>query len=222
MSFLGGALNQLSASDRVKASLIADLELRRKDARLAERFRAYHYKGSVDLLLQHGRFYPGRALPEEFARYRGRPNGCYGNALEAAKADPRLRYCEGVYTTGFGSPRSHGWCIAPDGGMLELTMPTAPEELTGRRAEDTHLPFLSPDHWGYFGVIFDVAFVHAHWDDQNRGLPLFDRPPAEIDHSQRHDHNAQTGLDFTSEPSDFPVLKVPYDPNRKEIPNAQN
>jgi len=214
MSFLDGVFDDddMPAEERVRLGITLDLQFRRTDGRLAVRFAGYHYKGSVDLLLQHGCFYQGRELPATFAHLRGPFNRCYGNALAAAETDPRLRYCEGVYTTGFGHPASHAWCVGPDGGVVELTLGTTPDDLVVMRSEETHMPFMHPRHWAYYGAIFDVAFVRAHLDAG--GLPLFDRSAAELDRSGR----SGVGERFTTERADFPVLRVPYDPDRKDLP----
>lgn len=215
MSFLGGALDKLDPSERVKKALTADLESRVMHAAIANRFvqsEGYRYLGSADLLLKHGRFFPGRELPDQYEHLRGPMSLCFMNALLAAEAESSLTYHEGVYTTGHGIGRVHAWCVDSDGGVVELTMPTHPHEIQGAR-NVLNTAQLPPDRWGYFGAPFTTEIARWHFD--GAGLPMFDRSPREKSEQANNPHLAH--LDY-SEPHDFPILKVPYDPNRKDLP----
>jgi hypothetical protein len=210
VSFLDGILEKQDPADRVRRALINDLELRRKDERAAARFFSYAYRGSADMILQHGRFFSGRAIPEKYVPLRGAPQNCFGNATLACEQDPELRYFLGVYTTGFGTPSLHAWAVAPDNGVVELTLPTLPDELAIAHSADLHMPFLAPEHWGYYGVQFRVELMRAYLK-MTDGFPPFDRSYAEV--AERHSE------DYADRPGDdFPILKVPYDPNRTELP----
>lgn len=210
MSFLGGALEKTDPAKRVEQALRNDLQARHKAVIEAGRFLGYHYRGSADMLLRHGRFYPGRRLPDQYEHLTGPPSWCFPNAFQAAIAEPTLRYCEGVYTAGWGSPRLHAWCLSPDDQVVEVTMPTHDIE---QYTSVVNARFLPPERWGYFGIVFDPAVVEAH--DSVGGLPMFDRSPGEL--SEQRSNPRLAGLDF-SEPHDFPILKVKYDPNRKVLP----
>lgn len=212
MSFLGGILEPQDPSERVRHSLTRDLQLRRHRVIEEGRFVGYRYQGGADFVLRHGTFRPGRELPEAYRHLIGPESCCFANAEAAAQADPSLRYCEGYATSGFGTPILHAWCLAPDGGVVELTLPTIREERE-RYQTRLHLPFLPTEHWGYYGVDFDVRLVVHHDEGSDLGLPMLDRGPAELaDPGFR-----AAGLD-TSETHDFPILKVKYDPNRTELP----
>lgn len=204
MSFLG-----VDLGNPAKRQLTRDLELRLARVTASDRFRAYPYRGGgAELCLRHGKFYQGRQVPDRYAHLVGGEGRCFLNAATAVREMPELVYCEGYYTTGAGSPSTHGWCVAPDGGMVELTMPTDAETLALTRNRDTGLPFVPPSRWGYYGVTFAAPLVWQHADAL--GLPMLDRPAAEVARgSNVHDF---------SEPHNFPALRVPYDPNRTELP----
>ncbi len=210
MSFLGG----VDLSNAAQRAITADLELRRKRVTEAARFLGYYYRGGADLVLREGKYRPGRVCPEQYRHLMGPESECFTNSLQAAMADPTLRYCEGYVTSGFGLPILHGWCVAPDDGVVELTLPTVPEERE-RYQTRLHLPFLPAERWAYYGVIFDTELVIDHSLDTraNLGLPMLDRSPGEL----RDPDFIRAGLDM-DEPHDFPVLKAKYDPNRKALP----
>jgi hypothetical protein len=206
MSFLDGVLPD--PAERVRHTLTRDLELRRSDARASAKFSGYAYVGSADLLLQHGRFFTGRQLPEQYAHLYGEPGRCYLSALEAAQADPSLTYYEGVYAAFAGPPCSHAWCVAPDGGVVECAMVSDPVLLAMGHRSGSETPFLPPEHWGYWGVSFTTQLVDAHL--HRNSLPMFDRSRAELLDTNDPENVAET--------HDFPVLKVRYNPNRTELP----
>lgn len=208
MSFLDGVLPDPAV--RVRHTLTRDLELRRSDERAAARFSGYRYRGGADFVLREGKFWRGRMLPEQYEPLVGPMSLCFANALAACDADPSLRYCEGYMTSGAGKPIVHGWCVAPDGGVVEVTLPATPEAHARSIDINSYLPFVPPDRWSYYGVTFDTALVHAH--DDTHGLPMLDRSYAELTAQSKLSH-----LDM-SEVHDFPILKVPYDPNRTELP----
>jgi hypothetical protein len=182
-------------------ALKSELELRRSNWSRP----GYHYRGAGDFILQHGGFWNGRPLPEEYAHLQGPESQCFDNAQSAAEANPELVYVEGMYAIGGGHYTPHAWCLAPDGGLLELTLPTYD---THRYHDRRGMTFLPPEQWAYGGVAFPtVEFVT--WHCQHYGLPMFDRPSQDIP-------EAGDVLDLT-EDHDFPVFRQPFDPNRKEL-----
>jgi hypothetical protein len=195
--------------DTLKPGKGAELALRRELETRREKWErhGYFYRGAGDLLLQHGRFFTGRVLPDEYAHLRGPRALCFGNAMEAVQADPSLTYYEGVYSTGGGHFTTHGWCVAPDGGVVELTYPTDPEEHEEIVAQ-TGGAILPAEHWGYWGVPFAIELVDWHFHQPNHGLPMIDRSHRDGDHAPHLD---------VSELHDFPILKVPYDPARTSL-----
>jgi hypothetical protein len=202
--FGSGGLKLPSAQERAQTALRRDLESRRD---FWDR-PGYHYRGVADLLLQRGLSLPGRVLPPEYEPLRGEGSACFLNALAAAQQDPTLRYMEGRYTCGYGSPRSHAWCIDENDELVEVTMPTSGDELAQYNTM-AGLPYMPVEHWGYIGVVLTVELVAEHLD--KLGLPIFDRSTSDIKECVR------TGLDPSSD-HDFPLLKVPYTSKRKELP----
>lgn len=192
---------------RVEQTLRRNLELRRKQR--PERWTGYAYQGAADLLLREGKFYPARETPDVYKHLRGAPNECFSNAVYAVTADPSLRYCEGVYNTGFGESVTHGWCIAPDGGVVELTFPTDPEILKISFHGRTGMPLMPLEHWAYWGVTYHIELAAKAME--TIGLPLLDRSGGELR------ENVGSPWDMT-ESHDYPILKLPYDPNRKDLP----
>lgn len=168
----------------------------------------YAYEGGADLLLRHGGFYTGRELPEAYLEHKGVPGRCFLNALEAAQADPTLRYCEGVYAIGDSHYTPHAWCLDPDGNLLEVSLSTKPDEIAkGVRSLDGRLPMLGIEHWGYYGAVFHVEFVAEVFKAQD-AAGLLDRPRADS-----LDGNPHT-MEWRE---DWHVLKLPYDPARRTL-----
>lgn len=165
------------------------------------------YQGAGDLLLRHGKFYSGRTLPAQYEHLQGAPSGCFGNALAAAKADPTLRYCEGVYAIGARHYTPHAWCLDPNGELLELTMPTDPESLGEGRDGELGVKVLPLEHWGYWGAVFHPEFAEAVFAAQD-GQGLLDRPA----------EDALDGVErFGEWREDWHVLHLPYDPERTTL-----
>jgi hypothetical protein len=172
----------------------------------------YVYQGGSDLILRHGTFFTGREVPEQYQSPAFLPNQCFGNALAAAQQWPELRYFEGVYSTGASHFTPHAWCVDAEGLVVELTMPTReleryhhPDSMGGRLS--------TPDHWVYAGLEFDPAFVEAYMDEYD--LPMFDRPTAD----QKWAGELDVGQDGSrGEQEGFPILKMVYDPKRKDLP----
>lgn len=211
MTGLFGGLDLGTPATRNESALRRELELRRKLALTDARWADYHYKGGGDFFLQHGRFYAGRQIPERYEHLIGEEMVCFRNAAQAALAEPSLRYCEGCYWTGFGFAAAHAWCVDPDGLLVEVTMPTDPAALTRAKSARLHLPFLPPEHWGYWGVLLRPELALAHFERfPTSSAPMFDRSPGEMT-------GAAAAIDVSS-PHDFPVLKVPYDPQRTTLP----
>lgn len=205
MSLFGG-IDLGTPADRNRLVLTRELELRR------DRWtRDTLYRGGADLCLQHGKFRSGRVLPDEYRHLHGLSGvTCYFDALLAAKRDPSLRYCEGYAGTGHGDFISHAWCIAPDDGVLEMRYPTGTQWASTRTP---NLPTLPPEHWAYWGVTFTTELVAAY--DARYGLGMFDRSAREVADMR--------GMGIPDEEigsvdGPWPMLTVPYDPNRKDLP----
>lgn len=202
--------NLLPVEKRVELALRRQLQSRLGVERTNPRWTSHHYKGAADLLLQHGRFRVGRELPANYAHLKGAPQECFTNALVACQADTSLRYCEGLWTSGWGSGVLHAWCVDPDERVLEVTMPTEPD-IISRGRNRIGMFQLPPEHWGYWGVIWDTDLMQAHIDWNS--LPTMDRSNAELFEGKRD----YSQID-ASEPHDFPLLKVPYNRYRKSMP----
>lgn len=150
------------------------LEVARARERRAMR-PTWVYGGIADFLSQHGTFFTGRELPDTLEHLRGPMQECHANALEAAEADPSLRYFTGLYMVS-GAAADHSWCVDANGGLVEVTLPNAAMRgrtpVTSKTMHGPVAPMLTPPYWAYVGVEFDTAFVRAHKD--TRGLPLLD------------------------------------------------
>lgn len=174
----------------------------------------YVYRGAGDLLLRHGQFYGGREVPDEYKHLVGPESRCFGNALAAAEQDSSLRYCEGIYSPGAsGVFLTHGWCVAPDGGLVELTYPTTEvHRYRDPRTElDLNRPLTPVETWGYWGVIVHANYARHH--EQAYSLPMLDR-----DQGEQEDNIRRGGDPADCENvHDFPILKVPYDPDRRSL-----
>lgn len=209
MSLFGG-LDLGTPASRNEMALKRELELRRT----REPYSGWGkvYRTGADLLLQHGRFYQGRRQPEEYKHLAGPMNECYWTSLAACEADPSLRYVEGVVSNGVGSFVSHGWCVAPDGGIVDLTYPD--EMAEGGLDYNTRLPILPHEHWGYWGVILQPELVRTQEE-----MPMLGRDKAS-EHVARVDAEGRwftKGSLEVTPPAALPLLDVPYDPNRKEF-----
>lgn len=168
------------------------------------------YRGAGDLLLKHGKFYSGRALPDQYKPLKGEMNGCFDNALDATAADPSLRYCEGVYTTGAGHYTQHAWCLDPNGALLEMTYPTEPALIALATDYHTGRPVLPPEHWAYWGAVFHPDYVREVRIAQD-GMNVLDRPV--------HDklYAADEALDVGEPRTDWPLYHYPYSPDRRTL-----
>jgi hypothetical protein len=164
----------------------------------------YLYRGAGDLLIQHGSYYTGRALPEQYRHLKGEQRECFWNSLGACEADPTLRYVEGVFSSGAGVYTTHAWCIDPAGELLDVTMPTW--DLSRYVDGLTGMGFMPVEKWSYWGCIFDTELVR--WHSDNLGMPMLDRGAAD-----KRFH----GYIDVDEEHDWPILKVPYDPKRKSL-----
>jgi len=207
-------LEGIDLTDAARRSLIADLELRRKDERVADRFFRYAYKGGADLVLQHGEFWKGRVRPERYDDLVGEPGRCYGTSLRACQADSNLAYVEGYCTTSAGLPISHGWCVERDTGeIVDLVLPCGADQLGKYLHSSTRLDILHPSRWAYMGVRFTTELVLAHDRTEGLGLPLLDRSMAEATSNAARDD-----AELYADDSDKPILRVTYNPNRTELP----
>jgi hypothetical protein len=177
----------------------------------------WRYGGTADFLQQHGEFFTGRELPEEWERLRGPENQCHDNALAAAVMEPSLRYFTGLYIIGH-TPSQHSWCVDANGELLEFTLPNAAERGrapviaagTRRAMDGTTTPMLTPPHWAYVGVEYTTEFASRHAEE--RGMPILD--PHFLMFNFDHDH----GCYLHSE--DPPMWLVPYDKAGFTVPPA--
>jgi hypothetical protein len=193
-------------SDLIPPGEGARLALQRELEARRERWNrpGYHYRGGGDFLLQHGQFYPGRVIPDQYADLQGEPTYCFGNAAQAALARPDLQFCEGVYALN-GHFTPHAWCIDGDGGVVEVTFPTT--QWAEARDAKTYMKFNPPERWGYWGVVFpELEFII--WHGETLGMPMLDRPGGDQEFSSLID---------VDEEHDYPLLKVPFDPARKSL-----
>jgi hypothetical protein len=201
--FLDGVLK---TGDGSRLAIQRELEFRR------DRWDrpGYLYRGGADYMLRHGKFYRGRVCPDAYAHLIGASNECFDNALVAVRQEPSLRYCEGVYSTGHTWFTPHAWCVDPKGELVELTYPTIDREMF---TNDLGMPILPPERWGYWGVIFRPELIEDHLE-LVREHCVFDRPAADRDATNPA---IAAGLDM-SQDHDFPILKIPYDPDRTTFP----
>jgi len=100
------------------------------------------YDGMEDFLLQHGRFWVPRPLPDRIARMT--PNFCFDNAFKLASRRKNLRYCEGI-AAGI-IPMHHAWCVDEDNNVIDPTWAS-----TETNVGDA-----------YFGVTFHVTLVRQY------------------------------------------------------------
>jgi hypothetical protein len=214
--FLGG-IDLGSPADRNKRTFMRELSSRAEQNIATGRFpqsEGYRYPGGgAELILRHGQFYPGRELPDRYKHLRGAMSECFHNALVAAEAMPELQYCEGYCYTGHSYAFNHGWCIAPDGGVVEVTAATEWAEIQHYHNEEM-LPFMPAHTWAYYGVIVATPFMRAVWDYPGTDLwdvPLFER------HSQERARTKLTPEEM-GEPTVLPFLKMTYDPTRTTLP----
>jgi hypothetical protein len=191
----------LAPGDGTRLALRRELERR---VAAWDRPGSWAYRGSADLLLQHGEFFVGREVPEEYAELVGAVGGCFENAADAAEARPELRYFQGVYSTGSAHYTPHGWCVAPDGGVVEVTWPTRNLHSNMRDAS-SNLPVAQPDRIGYWGVEMRPELMR--WFAEHvGGQCLLDRPAADA-------AEARGDWDL-SESEDLPLLRHRYDKTR--------
>jgi hypothetical protein len=210
-------------SDLIKpgegARLALESELRRR--RDAWSRPGYLYRGAGDFLLQHGRYYgqPIRFADDDWYQGlagNGGPYGtCFANAVEYAEQFG-VRYCEGVYSM-VGAFQAHAWCLNDADEVIEVTH--LDYVARGQRPGDLYGHEWQPaERWGYYGVTFRPEFVR--WHAENPGLLdgtptycILDRSPHEA-----HDRAAHMlGAEGFQDVHDFPVLKVPYDPERTSL-----
>lgn len=198
--FLGGALP--TPAERLEPLLRKELERRRgvwpNDTL---------YKGGGDLLLRHGRFYPGRRLPEAFHHLIGAPQQCFVNAIAVAEAEPDLFYCEGVYSSGTNHFTGHAWCVNRKYEIFEVTAPPNIEDYNVPMDDIDNggatLPFLPFERWGYWGVVIDTDLVK-----EIDALPILDR--ADVDR-ELHERGA---VGLADDRTSWPILEQAWQPPR--------
>lgn len=188
----------------------------------------YHYRGAGHFLLEHGRYYgPPVEFPSDdwfggapgdpaSTAGRGGPHGtCFANALHYAEENG-LRYCEGLYSL-VGSFIAHAWCLTPDDRVLEVTH----QDYIGTGVKAFNfmgLNFLPADRWAYWGAVFPTEFVRWHSEqypdaDGDPTYCLLDRGAHEAAERVAYGLAPEGFMDA----HDFPVLKVPFDPDRTEL-----
>lgn len=188
-------------------------ELRRRVSEWKGGFE-YVYKGGADLLLQHGRFWTGEPLRDEYAHLLGQMSQCFVNSYHAA-AQSDMQYVEGYYSLGDGFFMPHAWCVTLDGGIQDMTV--SDDWIGSPLRSGMTVP--TQDHWSYWGVVFHTDLIEDHVDGHDWCLPMLDRPRAEMKL-----HGSPIGVDRPGEVWDFemnhdyPILKLVYDPDRREYP----
>lgn len=203
MSFLDGILKPGEG-----ARLACQRELEARRDRWSQ--PGYYYRGAGDFLLQHGRPLSGRELPDRYAHLKGAENQCFWNALAAAEASDELSYCEGVYALGNGHFTHHAWCVDPNGLVVEVTFPTDAATLARAINGRTGLPYLPLEHWLYWGAVVHHEYVRALMERNEGAGCVFDRSAADL-------HDIQENFGQTVDHTDYPLLRQPYDPNRRSL-----
>lgn len=204
MSLFGG-LDMGTPADRNRHALTRELETRRTRTDRPGRI----YPNGAELLLMHGSFAPGRRIPDHYLPLLGEMSACFWNALAAAKADPSLRYCEGLTGTG-NAFIAHAWCLDPTGGVVEVTYPPVMMDGYGI-AHDTRLPILPVEHWAYWGVTFTTDLVEHHREIADDEFPMLGRDNAV-------EGMVSTGGLGLQPPKATPALDVRYYPDRTRFP----
>lgn len=211
---MAGIFDSLIGSpvERQEAILRKALEARRDAWRHAA--KGYLYRGGGDYLLRHGQFFSGEQLPADLEHLKGPEGRCFENVLGVCEADPSIRYFEGVYGIGSAHYTPHAWGVTQDGHLLEFTFPTDPAVLSQGLEFRSKQPVLPLEHWGYWGVEFNPAFVLAYWIAHNGYVPgaegghvgILDRPT----------WDAFDGEQMSEWREDFPIFTYPYDARRTE------
>lgn len=209
MSLFGG-LDMGSPAQRQEATVRKELELHLTHRPASGWGKVY--PTGAHLLLKHGRFYPGRELPQEWTHLVGEVGECFWNAMRAAEEHPELRYCEGVTSVGGGRFLAHAWCLDADDHVLDFTWHGA----VGQPDFQTRIAIQPHEYWGYFGVVIRPELARSVED-----MPMLGRDPvAEMLPGMTVNADGQwisrTGLEVTP-PESLPFLDVPYDPNRTEF-----
>ncbi len=91
-----------------------------------------------EYVLQNGRPYPQREMPDKYRKLKPTRSGCFNSAFRLAKKNPELRYVEGYALAPLGIVVLHAWCVDSDGRVIDRTW--------------------GNDGW-YYGVTFDLKFV---------------------------------------------------------------
>lgn len=143
-------------------------------------------------MLDHGTWFQGRKLPDKYESLRGPMRACHMNSLTLALAYPdAFHYWTGIYSV---APRrdtlrwvTHSWLTDDDGGLVEVTFPTAQRFGGGgflsESGEASAIPWMPPEHWAYVGCEFDPDFIRCF--DEHWGLPVFDPVPRYIEGFER-------------------------------------
>ena len=169
-------MSEFKFSDIIKPGQAAQQVARREMEARAGRHRypppGKWYGSVAEMVLKHGEMFGGRVLPDAYADVQGPLTHCHINALAAAQAHPELRLFTGYYVVGL-EVSEHSWCVAPDGGVVETTYPTVtePGAMTTSGPGGPKVPWMPPQHWAYFGLEFDPAFVAA-FEERTGCLPV--------------------------------------------------
>jgi len=121
-------------------TILQQLQVKREDA---------PFSGMADLLLRHGRAWP--RINEE-AWPRGEMKQCFANAQRLATIHPELTYVEGYALSII--PVHHGWCVDPDGAVVDVTWKTRGAEYFGVPIRTRYLRKLSIAT-GWWTSVFD-------------------------------------------------------------------
>ena len=191
-----------------KMAMRTELHRRVKEWKLP----GYHYDGGADLLLRHGTFFTGADLRPEYGHLRGIQSQCFASAWSAADQSD-LRLFEGYYQIGAGIFMPHAWCVAPDGVVQDVTVGGL--DAVGMIQGNIGTRISPLEQWAYWGVEIHPELYDHHVNDLQYDLPLLDRPKAELElQGQPIETMPGQVWDFTQN-HDFPILKVPYDPDRR-------
>lgn len=162
------------------------LEVHRDQMQQTLPYKGHRYQGMADLLLAHGTFFTGRELPEQYRHLRGPEQRCHSNSMAAAiGAYPELRFFTGVYMVVGSKYLTHSWCVAPDDGVVELTLWDR-TEMDAQGADPSRysfrtdygpVPWVPPAMWAYCGVEYEPEWANKYMDV--RGFPLLDPIEAE-------------------------------------------
>jgi len=137
--------------DTIKHYLKIHVDLREKHASMNMREAGYAYSCQEDFVLREGTLYTEMS---ERVYKPGIPRYCFHNAYVAAsRSRGKLRYCEGYALSSF-MPVPHGWCIDPDGRVVDVTW--CGDGSTERIDDGFYTPAPASE---YLGIVFPIEYV---------------------------------------------------------------